>query len=264
MTPLPQLDNWETTRDSLHRAAKIFGQIRKILVKPQPNSLHLALTAIPQGVTTSILLPSGNEFILDFGEARVDYYSPANIEVFAVSLENSSPRQLMIDLMSQMRTVQFATISLTEPDDDEPFAIDRKQAAAYAQALYRVSTAIGRFRDKLSGAMTPLVVWPHNFDLSFLWFPGDDADENTQPHLSFGFAPYSDGFGQPYVYVYARPTPDGAKDVPLPVPARWNTKGFTGIVIDYADLLVEDEPEAMIVSALGEIYRVLSPLVGKS
>ena len=76
-----------------------------------------------------------------------------------------------------------------ELTSDAPLTIDLGASAEYAQALYRIFTATARFRARLSGPQTPIVVWPEHFDLSTLWFPTDDRSD-AAPSMNFGFAPF--------------------------------------------------------------------------
>ena len=57
---------------------------------------------------------------------------------------------------------------------DEPMVdIDATLARDYLLALDRVLYSAGAFsRPGLAGFMTPLVLWPHHFDMGFIWFPG--------------------------------------------------------------------------------------------
>jgi hypothetical protein len=118
-------------------------------------------------------------------------------------------------------------------------------ANGYADALYRVFTALARFRARLQGHMTPLVVFPEHFDLSTLWFVEGDMDDH-KPHLNFGFAPFSPGLPRPYLYAYAYPYPADFAAPPLPAPARWHSEGWRGVVIDYDAISQHNDPEAAI------------------
>jgi hypothetical protein len=104
--------------------------------------------------------------------------------------------------------------------------------------------------------MTPLVVWPHGFDLSFLWFRGNDLDEHSQPHMNFGFSPGSEGFPRPYLYSYAWPALSDLTSRPLLAPARWFNGSWKGAVVDY-DSLTDDKPEAQIEALAHEIFQAL-------
>jgi hypothetical protein len=105
-----------------------------------------------------------------------------------------------------------------------------------------------------------MVVWPHGFDLSFLWFT-HGLDESKDPHMNFGFSPSSPGFARPYIYAYAHPKPPGMFDVEIPQYARWNTDPWTGIALDYEVMAVEEDVESVIEKTLLQIHTAISPLM---
>jgi hypothetical protein len=260
--PLPALSQWDTTRDSLHRASQIVGLARKAFLPPQPNALHLALFVNDKGLTTGVL-PDGSEFTLDFINLRVEMRSGDTLTL--LPLARYHYHALRIALMSAMPTLRHpVNLLLPMERDAKPFELNADHARDYAAALNTIYTALARFRARLLGSMTPLVVWPHGFDLSFLYFADRPPDEHTEPHLNFGFSPFSAGFPRPYLYAYISPLPAGRIGKPLPAPARWHEGTWKGVVMDY-DLLVndptagEDSPESMIESRLMDIFRVLEP-----
>lgn len=143
---------------------------------------------------------------------------------------------------------------------ETPLVVDQMQAADYASVQYRLFTALARFRARLNGPMTPIVVWPHGFDLSTLWFATEKADERS-PHMNFGFAPYSNGFPRPYLYSYVYPLPADFQPENLPAGAYWNKHLWTGVVLPYDELLGVRDAEVVIEQALLAIYRALLPAV---
>jgi hypothetical protein len=260
---LPPLNDWDITRDHLHRAAQVLGVVRKAFTPPQPNALHLSLRVVPEGLSTGPL--NIGSFTLNFGAARVEYVSHPGAKPTYISLLHQTPKLLPMQILQEIAAAypdQTLRILPKASDDPTPFALDSGLSAEYAAAQYTVFTALARFRARLSGGMTPLVVWPHHFDLSMLWFaPGAPPDEHQTPHLNFGFSPFSEGFDRPYLYAYCWPIPPGLTQRPLPAPARWHAASWTGVVIDYdalRDTLHEDAPPAFQIEALAEaIFEVL-------
>ena len=110
--------------------------------------------------------------------------------------------------------------------------------------------------------MSPVVVWPHHFDLSFLWFATTEATEKA-PHLNFGFAPFSDGLPRPYFYAYAWPIPPGLLDVKLPPLAQWHTEGWTGVMIPYDSLHGMTGTSQVIEGLQTQIFQAIAPLLTK-
>jgi hypothetical protein len=253
---LPSLTHWEDTRSNLHRAAEVVGAFKKALAAQQINALHLSLFVMQEGLTTG-RLPKGDAIALNFVSRAVEYH-PVQGEKSTIPLEGQTPARIAEALTRHVSQEQGnVNLLLRLPEDvTTPFTTDPALAADYARALYTIYTGLARFRARLLGTMTPIVVWPHGFDLSFLWFRGSDPDEHSQPHMNFGFSPGSEGFPRPYLYAYAYPTPDGLLSRPLPSPARWFDGRWKGAVVDY-DNLTSDEPDQEVEALAAGIYAAL-------
>jgi hypothetical protein len=260
--PLPALANWDSTRTGLHQAAQVVGAIRKVDAAVLPNFLHIALEVVPQGVTTGSLAPSvGGELILNFAERAVIYTSPEG-SVTSVPLEGHTQMTLLEAVVEAMgksgHPVQPDRSKIT---GQEMLQVNPDAARDYSKALYEIYLGFARFKAHLFGSMSRMVIWPHGFDLSFLWFT-DGLDETQDPHLNFGFSPGSPGFARPYIYAYAHPKPPGMFDIELPAGARWNTDPWTGIALDYDVLAVEADVESVVAKTLLQIHTEISPLMG--
>ena len=143
-----------------------------------------------------------------------------------------------------------------------PFDFEASLAEDYGRVLYLLAGIFQTFRDGLPGVKSPLVVWPHGFDLSFLWFATDAASEEA-PHMAFGFSPGSSGLGRPYIYSYVYPIPAGLTDHDLPPLTRWQTEGWTGTVTAYDDLAGRDDAAAVVAATLRMLYASLSPTLSR-
>lgn len=253
MTTLPPLAHWQPTANSLHRAALVIGAARNAVVPRQPNHLHLSLSVVPEGLSSG-KLPNNSALILDFGAAEIRYEAPET--GFGLPLAGHTQSTLATTLFYRLANANLPITPTETLDDQTPLEIDAQTASDYAKALYVVFTAAARFRARLYGMMSPVVVWPHHFDLSFLWFATKDDDE-YKPHLNFGFAPFSPGIERPYLYAYVYPLPENVTGIPLPAPARWHTAGWTGALVEYDALAGEAQPEAKIEALLWGIYEAL-------
>ena len=72
MADLPALDNWDSTRDSLHRVALVLSAIKVSCVEPQPNSLQYSLSLTPSGLSTA-RLNVGGELRFDISALKLIY-----------------------------------------------------------------------------------------------------------------------------------------------------------------------------------------------
>jgi hypothetical protein len=260
----------------------LLGAIRQLVREREANYLELALRIEPNGLSTD-LLPSGGTVALDFARAAL-VYTPAAGAAIQIELAGQSQPSLFEALVAALdaRGAGLAPISCQhrsftqaflaaldardhvfkpkpgELTNDAPLAVDARVSAEYGRALYRVFTAAARFRARLAGPQTPIVVWPEHFDLSTLWFPTNDRSDDAQV-MNFGFAPFDGSTERPYLYAYAYPMPEGFERLPLPAPARWHTETYKGLFASYDDLARADDPEELIESLFAAVYRLLAP-----
>ncbi len=256
---LPALLNWDTTRTTLHQAAQVIGAVRAGVAAPEPNWAHLGLRVAPEGLTTGVL-PAVGELVLDFRMLTILYKPTTQDRVNFALAEHSQ--------VSLANAIETTLIGLGHPTvlkrdkitSDTNFNMDEETAADYARVLFLLYEIYRSFRESLPGEKSRLVVWPHGFDLSFLWFATKAISEQS-PHMAFGFSPYSAGLERPYLYTYAYPTPDGLTDIELPVNTKWHTKGWTGTVTGYDTLISEPDPVPMIENILRQLFTRVSPLL---
>ncbi len=250
---LPALNNWDSTRTGLHRAAQVAAAIRKLAQPPLPNYAHLGLSVTRHGLESG-WLPNGTRVALNFCAQRLTFHAGES-EGWELALAGHSQRTLA---EAAQRTLagsgSMIRMDMTSTADMDPLDIDPEQASDYAAALFSIYTAIARVRARLLGAMSPVIVFPHEFDLSFLWF-ARGSKERSDPHLNMGFSPGSPGLPRPYVYLYAYPIPAGWFDIRLPEPARWWREGWHGVVIDYDALATVEDHEALLESILQEVVE---------
>ncbi len=277
---LPPLANLEPTAQELRKAAQVIAALRVLELEHSPHYLEFSLNVKPEGLSTAAL-PMGGDVILDFQQAAMIVNDPdgkstaiplaghgqaslfeAVLGMMSISEVSTAPAGSRLDALLNTIKVKGRPVvpDRANYSDPTPFTIDRQLAGDYAEAIYHIFTAIARFRSRLEGSMTPLVVWSEHFDLSFLWFATETAAESA-PHMNFGFAPFSPGFERPYLYAYAYPLPASYSPPTLPMPARWNTERWTGVVVDYDELRKADDAETLIEETCLGIYRSLLKLL---
>ncbi len=256
---LPTLQNWDATRKALHQAAQVVGGIKKVSVQPLSNYAHLGLYIVKDGLTSG-RLQDGSELRLNLLESSIIYTCPEG-DVSTVKFQGHSQSSLSEAVLKAMDDAGHpAQPNRDELADQTPLAVDAATAADYQQALFSIYTAITRFRARILGNMSPVIIFPHGFDASFLWFKRG-SEERTDPHLNFGFSPGSAGFPRPYVYSYASPLPEGYFDLKLPAPAHFVQNPWKGIVIDYDKLAAEADHESLLEQVLVDIHAAVAPLL---
>ncbi len=251
---LPALANWEATRDALHQIALIVGAVRVGCSDQLPNDLHFSLDVTADGISTTVM-KCGGVLQFDFNSQQLTFVRGGS-RVFSIGVAGHSQISLMSRLLDRLEdcgcNVQPSMKYIT---NETAFAIDRSQALDYATTLYAVFTALARFRAKLSGRMTPLVLWPHHFDLAFIWFAADGKNEQSAPQIAYGFAPFSPGLERPYFYAYAWSEPTGYLQLPLEAPARALKEPYIGLYAPYDALREGPTFDASVETMLMSYHR---------
>ena len=249
MAKIPTLEYWDTTRDAFHQVALVLSAIRVACVEKQPNDLQYSLDITASGLTTSCL-NIGGELQFDITNLQLIYARDGR-NAFILDVEGHSQKSLMGAVVGSFEALGIdispAQIHITQ---EKRFEIERDLAANYLTLLDAVYTVLSRFRARLSGCMSPLVLWAHHFDLAFIWFPVANMDEHNDPQLAFGFAPYSPGMDRPYFYAYGWSPTAGYLEIPVSPPARAISEGYTGLYAGYDDLPKEDSFDS-------EVERIL-------
>lgn len=85
---------------------------------------------------------------------------------------------------------------------------------------------------------SPVLCWPHHFDLAFLDTVIGHRDAEKAHTVGTGFLAGDDMIDEPYWYVSPWPTPEGEPDLPeLPTGGEWRTDGFFGAVLPLRTLV---------------------------
>lgn len=253
---LPALAAWEETRDALHQVSLVVGAIRVACSDPLPNDLHFSLDVTAGGLSTSELR-CGGALHVDFEALQLNCRR-GDCVVFSLEFHGHSQKSLMRQLLAALADFGCdVQPSMKHITSDAPFDIDRGLARAYWKTLSAMFAILDKLRTTLGAGTTPLVLWPHHFDLAFIWFATEGRNEGSDPQIAYGFAPNSPGLARPYVYAYAWSQPTGYLNLPLSFPARATTEEYTGLYGDY-DKLRELEPFAAAVEAMLTNYHQLA------
>jgi Family of unknown function (DUF5996) len=263
MNQFPALEHATDDLRQLHRVAGVLGAINQFDRAREANHLEQTLRVERAGLGTG-RLPSGHTFTLDLERLEL-HADGANIALNGLSQRGVLEAALKAtglarDVPSFVAGLETKGVRVEATDllNDAPIQVNASIATDYAGVLWRVFTAISRFRARLTGPVTPVAVWPHGFDLSTLWFSTPTALESA-PHMNYGFAPFDRSGSAPYLYAYAYPMPDGFEQRPLPDGARWNTIGWNGMTVPYSEIVHRDDPETFIESVLQAVHETLAP-----
>lgn len=240
--PLPDLAPWQGTIRSLHAAMQVLRSARLLGVEPRPNERHYGAIPTLAGATTGALA-GGLRVDLDYGRGAIVGRADGR-ERFALAVTGRSQTQLFDEAFARLAEAGLDG----EPDPSKiegeaPLAVDPEAGAGYAAVQWRMLTALALARARMDGRLTPVMLWPHGFDLSTIWFARGE-DENEDPHVNLGFSPGTPELPEPYLYAYAWPVPEALKAA-IPPQMSWQADwGTPGAALRYADLRDAAAPEA--------------------
>lgn len=282
---LPALQNFEANIHQVHQAMMLFGVINHQTLEKQANWLHMATQAHPYGFVTQTY-PKGGRLVLNTDEGAVIYHR-GNGENISFPLKDHTQKSLFEAILEAMAEDELAGYFddlagdslaekllgkiqakspeklpevLAEHTREDNLAYDVGVVQDYMQAVNTIFTGIARWRGRISGHLSPIVVWAEHFDLSTIWFANPEMDE-YKSHINIGFAPFTDGvFERPYLYAYAYPYKENYTAPQLETPLKWETVAYTGIYVAYDDIAGQDEH--YIEALAGQIFDALQSVLG--
>ncbi|MGI9232986.1 MAG: DUF5996 family protein, partial [Woeseiaceae bacterium] len=252
--PTLDFESAAPTRDALHAYSRVLGDRLKAYRPKRKHWWHASLRPALTGLTTGVV------------HAEVDFELALDFQGSALSGQTSEGAHLYEGLdgrsMAEVAGAVDSFLADSGVDTDKIPAIDAYSsenfggysaghAGSLGRVLAAVSAAMAHFRAGIMGETSPIQLWPHHFDLSMLWLPGEkiegqdpDNEEYSDKQMNFGFTLGDEGIPEPYFYVTAYPLPDGFPSLDLPPGTHWKSDGFSGAVLLYQTLLTSGDPHS--------------------
>jgi hypothetical protein len=252
LLPPLRLDTLKPTCDRLRDAALVLSSLQRGFLPEHPRQWQYGLEVTMRGLGTQAFMVNDEEVRagldlvrrkvrLDGGEWRLkEYDGPELFKNVRAWLESKSTN-------AKLDEPKFGGVGQT---------FDSDQATAYAEALWWFDKQFRVLKAGLDeGVTSPVLLYPHHFDLSLAWFPYDDERQ-----LSVGWSTGDETIKEPYVYMTTYPEPAGFTKLTLPIGAYWQTEGFSGAILPYAVLQSSQEPEVLFRQFAGETFAAARPL----
>jgi hypothetical protein len=276
--PLP-LEEWEDTKNTLHRFAQIVGKIRLALAPHSNHWWHVTLYVTTRGLTTSPMPYGDVTFAIDFDfiDHRLEI-STSTGAVGAFGLEDLSVARFYEQVFSRLSQLGIEAAIVDKPFDltpAEPFSADTRHASydkeyvnRYWRILVQTDVVFKEFSGRFTGKQSPVQLFWHSFDLAVTRFSGrrapewegaDRATREAYSHevISFGFWPGDANFRAPAFYSYTAPEPADLSNKPLqPEEAFWaDMGGSSRALLMYDDLRKMESPKTALLDFLESAYR---------
>ena len=274
--PLP-LEEWEETKETLHRYAQIVGKVRLGYTPFRNHWWHVPLYVSTRGLTTSPIPHRHMTFEISFdllGNRLVA--STSEGEGFEFALDDLPVAEFYRRLFDGLGALGIDLSINPKPfdlDDEHTLAentfhcvCDRQYVRRYWRVLVQVDQIFKEFAGRFNGKTSPVHLFWHGFDLAVTRFSGrraperDGADKVTRQAyshevISFGFWPGDRNTAAPAFYSYTAPEPDGLTEQPLrPEPAFWAPEGGMALLM-YDDLRKADSPKTTLLDFMESAYQ---------
>ncbi len=252
---LPELeyDKLAPTRDRLRDVALVLSSLQRAFVPKHPRDWQYGLEVNMRGMCTQPFKVNDEEVraSLDLVRQRV------RLGTDSWRLVDCDGPELLAEVKVWLQSAG-ADAELENPPFTGSSSFDPGQAAHYAEALWWLEEQFRELRMTLKkGVASPILLYPHHFDLSLVWFPHDDERQ-----LAVGWSTGDETVAEPYLYLSAYPEPAGFQTLKLPPEAHWQTEGFSGAILPYAALVGSPQPAALFESFAVQTFAAARPLLG--
>ncbi len=222
------------TRNYLQEVAKVLGSLQMAYIEPNEHDWHYGLEVNLRGISTQEMMIGGEPVraTLDLvrhkvriGDAKWPLSEYAASEIFNNIKVWLAARGESVDLKQPVFNTEIKRF-------------DPAQASAYAEALWWLEERFRATKSGLNvGLTSPILLYPHHFDMAFSWFP-----QNDKKQFTLGFSTGDEINREPYLYLTVTPDSEVFNKLKLPAKAHWQEKGFIGAILAYAWLQVAEVP----------------------
>ncbi len=275
LPPLP-LEEWEDTKETLHRYCQIVGKIRMELSQPRNHWWHVTLYVTPRGLTTGPIPYSAGTFDISFDllENRL-LVNTSEDRRFGFALDDLPVAEFYARLMGELRSLGIEVSINVRPfnlDDEHTLEENtrhrtcvRSHVRRYHRVLAWTDQVFKEYAGRFNGKQSPVHLYWHSFDLAVTRFSGKRAvlPEDTDPvtreaysHevISCGFWPGDANVREPAFYSYTAPEPGGLTDQPLrPGAASWQEGGTA--LLAYEEVRNSVSPKDALLGFLQSAYE---------
>lgn len=277
--PLP-LEEWEATKNTLHRFAQIVGKIRLRSAPFQNHWWHVPLYVSATGLRTGPMPYEGTTFDIEFDFVHHFLLVTSSIgetEEFPLDdgLTVAEFYRLIFECL-QTLGIQIEIhpkpfdLAIAEPFETDTIhaSYDQEYVSRYWWILTQVDGVFKEFAGRFSGKSSPVHLYWHSFDLAVTRFSGRRAPERPEADsvtreayshevISFGFWAGDAKLRAPAFYSYTAPEPAGLADQPLrPGGAYWNAaNGSSMALLMYDDMRQMESPKTTLLDFLESAYQ---------
>lgn len=273
--PLP-LDEWESTRATLHMWTQIVGKIRLAQTPLINHWWNVPLYVSSRGLTTTAMPYDDRLFEMEFDFLDHRLHIKCNDGASeVVKLEPKSVATFYSEVMESLNrlgiTVKIWRMPVEIPNpigfdqDTEHASYDPQYVERFWRILSSADKALTEFRALFVGKCSPVHFFWGSFDLAVTRFSGrtapprEGADSITleaysHEVISHGFWP-GQGYGQPAFYSYTAPAPEGLANATIKPSEAFYSSTLGEFLLHYDDLRKATDPHQVLMEFCQSTYE---------
>ena len=281
--PALPLEEWEDTKETLHRYCQIVGKIRMELSPSRNHWWHVTLYITPRGLTTGPIPYSSGTFDISFDllENRL-VVATSEGGGFGFAIDNLPVAEFYGKLVGGLGSSGVDVSVNTRPfdlDDEHTlennthhFACEPSYVRRFHRVLCWVDQVFEEYAGRFNGKQSPVHLFWHSFDLAVARFSGtrvalsEDVDPVTREAyshevVSCGFWAGDANVREPTFYSYTAPEPRGLIEQPLePEAASWHEGGTA--LLTYEEVRKSDSPKDTLLEFVESAYQAGAKTAG--
>jgi hypothetical protein len=282
--PPLSLEEWEDTKETLHRYCQIVGKVRMEYSPYRNHWWHVTLYVTTRGLTTGPI-PYGNttfDISFDLLENRL-IVNTSEGGAFSFTLDDLPVAEFYRRLFEGLGSLGIdASINVKPFDLDDEHTLDANTynrvcdegyARRYHHVLVQIDQIFKEFAGRFNGKTSPVQLFWHSFDLAVTRVSDKRVSlpEGTDPvtreaysHevISFGFWPGDRNFREPAFYSYTAPEPEDLTGQSLrPQAASWAPEGGTAL-LTYEEVRKSASPRETLLEFLQSAYEAGAKTTG--
>jgi hypothetical protein len=275
LPPLP-LEEWEDTKETLHRYCQIVGKVRMELSPPANHWWHVTLYVTPRGLTTGPIPYSSGTFDISFDllDNRLAVTTSEG-GGFGFAIDDLPVAQFYGKLIGGLGSSGVDVSINTRPFDlDDEHTLENNTyhstcKQSYVRRFHRILSwtdqVFKEYAGRFNGKQSPVHLFWHSFDLAVARFSGkrvtlpEDVDTVTREAyshevISCGFWTGDATVHEPAFYSYTAPEPEGLTAQPLrPETASWQEGGTA--LLTYEEIRKSNSPRDTLLEFIESAYR---------
>jgi len=285
--PALALQEWLTTRDTLHMWLQIIGKVRLRQSPWLNHSWHATFYLTSRGLTTS-LIPHGHrefEIDLDFVDHRLAIHS-SDGRSGGFALAPQTVAAFYHRLMDELARLDLPVRIVARPNEvPEPIPFgkdevhrdyDRDAVNRFWRMLLQSERVMMPFRARFIGKCSPIHLFWGGMDLAVTRFSGRQApphpggipslpDHITQEAyshevISCGFWSGTPPIDYPAFYAYAYPEPTGLAEARVRPDGAFYSPDFREFILPYAQVRESSQPDDTLLAFLQSTYEAAANL----